>query len=266
MFTVPIMLLLSVCSAIGIAVPNFYGREAPEWAAQTIGQDLANLIVFVPGLLLSALFAAKGYRSASIIWAGLMLTNVYDYAIYCFAVPFNFLFHVYCAIFGLSLYAALHFFIGQRHLDIGSWFDRRVPVRAVAFFLIGVAALFMLLWLSASLPPALLNQVPESVTRAGLLTNPVHVLDFSFYLPLMCLAAVKLMKKQPAGYLLAPVMIVFVLLTNLNIVALSIVEMKLLGFNTWPMIAGFTVFTLICLGFLWLMLSRLSPQAHRRVE
>lgn len=257
-FTFPIIALMLVTSSIGILNSGIYSRETTDWQAQTIGQDYSNLVVTVPALLIAALFAAKGNRIGKIIWAGVMITNVYAFVIYSFAVPFNFLFHLYCAILGLSVFSVIHFFINHLTINFTSWFTGKVPVKTIGIFLVVVAALFILLWLSQSLPGALANRVPESVSKDGLLTNPVHVLDFSFYLPLMFISGISLMRRKAIGYFLAPVMIVFGIMTNINILSLMIVSMVMIGTNTWPMIIIFSIFTAVCFGFLWVMLRNIS--------
>ncbi|WP_206663590.1 hypothetical protein [Sporolactobacillus shoreae] len=249
-FTLPIVILMTVTSLTGIFYPGIYDKETTDWFAQTIGQDFSNLLVTVPALLITSFFASKGSRIGKIIWSRVMITNVYAFVIYSFAVPFNFLFHIYCAILGLSVYSVIYFFIKHLTTDFKNWFTDRVPVKAVGIFLIVIAALFVLLWLSQSLPGALANRVPESVAADGLLTNPVHVLDFSFYLPLMFLSGCLLLKKRTLGYFLAPMMLVFGMMTNINIIALMIATMMIMATNTWPMIIAFAVFTVACFGFL----------------
>ncbi|MDF2909561.1 MAG: hypothetical protein K0Q56_441 [Sporolactobacillus laevolacticus] len=256
-FTIPIVVLMTISSGIGVFHPNLYARETTDWLSQTIGQDLSNLFVVVPALILSSFFASRGSRAGMMIWIGVMITNIYSFVIYAFAVHFNFLFHVYCAILGLSIYSVLYFFKKYGNTDFKLWFTDKVAVKSVGMLLIVIAALFALLWLSDSLPAVLRNTVPENLVKDGLLTNPVHVLDFSFYLPLMVLSAIMLMKKQSLGYLLAPMMLVFAIMTAINIISLMAVSMMYLASNTWPMIGVFSILVLVCLGFLWRMLIRL---------
>ena len=76
-FTIPIVILMAICSAIGIWHQNLYFRETADWLAQCVGQDISNLFFVAPILLVSALYAAKGNRTAKIIWIGAMITNIY---------------------------------------------------------------------------------------------------------------------------------------------------------------------------------------------
>lgn len=249
-FTIPIALLILLCSGIGILKPDFYKRETIDWLAQCVGQDFSNVLFVTPVLIITSVFSAKGNRVARIIWAGTMITNIYSYILYCFSVHFNELFHFYCIILGLSIYSFLVFCAKHFSVDFRAWFEQEVPVKAVGVFLLVIAAAFYFLWLSQSLPAAVTGGVPAAVISGALLTNPVHALDYSFFLPLIVIAGVLLIRKKRLGYLLAPMMLVFALITNVNIISLTLVTMAKSGTNSLPLVGSFTVLCLICLFFL----------------
>lgn len=262
-FTVPIVILIAISSITGIWHQEIYAKETTDWLSQCVGQDISNLFLVVPALILSAFLASRGIRSARIIWIGTMITNIYSYVIYCFSVHFNFLFHVYCIILGLSLYSVIYFFFHYMKEDYKSWYTEKVPVKATGIFLLVIAGIFLLLWLSQSLPAAIAGTVPETIIKDGLFTNPVHALDYSFYLPLMFISAVMLLKRKPLGYLLAPMMIVFAIITNFNIISLMFVTMEKTSVDSTPMIAVFGTLTIICLGFLLLMQKELVKHSEK---
>ncbi len=263
-FTLPIVFLMAICSSIGIWNQNLYTRESLDWMSQCIGQDISNLFFVAPILLVSAFFIKKGNRIAKIIWSGTMITNIYSYVIYCFAVHFNVLFHLYCITFGLSIYSLIYFLIYHANEDFRHWYTEKVPTKITGIFLFIIAFLFVFLWLSQSLPEAITNTVPKSISNDGLLTNPIHALDFSFYLPLMFITSFMIIKKKNSGYLLAPMMIVFTVITNINIITLTFFTMEKTNINSMPLIIVFSVFTIICLGFLWLMLKNTSKYSYRK--
>lgn len=265
-FTIPIIILMTICSGIGIWHQTLYSKETLDWLSQCIGQDISNMFFVVPVLLVSGIWASKGSKTAIIIWLGTMLTNIYSYVIYCFAVHFNFLFHVYCLILGLSIFSLLYFFINYINEDFKNWFNEKVPIKSVGSLLLIVAVMFIFLWLSDSLPAALRKTVPESIAKDGLLTNPIQVLDFSFFLPLMIISAISIIKKKRLGYLLAPMMIIFAIITNVNIISLTFVAMKMSISNNMPLIIIFTVFTFVCIRFLWKMLKQIqSPNVIENI-
>jgi hypothetical protein len=86
--------------------------------------------------------------------------------------------------------------------------------------LLGIVAVFSLLWLSEIVPSMLAGTVPDALAEAGLPTNPVHVLDLAVFLPAAGLAGVLLVRRRAWGYVLAPVMLVAMVLLGLGIVSL----------------------------------------------
>jgi len=265
-FTVPVVILMVITSCFGILHSATYAKETSAWYAQTIGQDFSNLFVVAPLLFFSSFFASKGSRVGILIWLGAMITNIYSFVIYCFALHFNSLFLFYCVILGLSIYSVLYFFYRNIKVSFKSWFGKLVPVKSVGIFLIMIALVFAMVWLSDALPAILTDKTPESITKAGLLSNPVHALDFSFYLPLMILAGVLLIKKRSIGYILAPPMILFAAMTAMNIVSLMIVSMWFLKVNTLPPIIIFSGLTLTCLFFFSAMLRQLEEEEQRTLS
>ena len=241
---------MQLCGWIGILVPALYARETEDWLAQCLGQDYANVLLVSPLLLVTAWLIGRGSRVAGVIWAGGMLTNVYSFVIYSFAVHANQLFHLYCIILGLSLYALIIFCARHATTDFRDWFGERLPRRTVAVFLLVVAGVFYALWLSQSVPAALNGGVSASVSASGLLTNPVHALDYSFYLPLMVISGVLLLRGRRLGYVLAPIMLVFILLTSVNIISLTIVSISLCDAQGLPLIVVFGVLSLAALGMI----------------
>ena len=54
-FTIPTALLVIATSVGGLFFGNTYSRETLEWLGQAVGQDLVDLVLLVPTLLISAL-------------------------------------------------------------------------------------------------------------------------------------------------------------------------------------------------------------------
>lgn len=261
-FTIPIVILMVTCSSIGILNKDLYSKQALDWLLQTIGQDISNIFCVAPILLLSAFFASKGNKNAKIIWIGTMITNIYSYVIYCFAVYFNSLFHVYCLILGLSIFSAINFFIKNVNDDFKSWYTEKAPTKIIGVFLFILAFVFSIMWLSDSLTGALTNRVPESIIKDNLITNPVQALDFSFYIPLMFISSFMVIKKKALGYLLAPMMLVFDGLTAINIISLMVVTMQKTGSNNLPQIIIFSILAWVCIWFLYLFLKNISDSSQ----
>ena len=222
-FTIPLAALVVFAGVTGLVTPGFYSAETLNWEAQGIGQDLIDLFLITPVLILSAWMAWRGSKAGLLLWGGALFYLIYTFVIYCFAVHFNSLFLVYCLILGLSFYAFLSFLISYADEPVTGWFSGRAPVAFTAWFLIGIAAVFYLLWLSEVVPAMLSNQAPDSLVQTGLFTNPVHVLDLSVCLPGLILTGILLLKNKPMGRLLAPVMLTFCILMDITIGSLVVV-------------------------------------------
>ncbi len=224
LLSAPITALAVGGSLAGIFIDRIYAKETASWAAEGAGQDVANLVVF-PLLLVFAYAAAKGSVRGYLAWLGTLVYSVYAYTIYVFDVHFGPLFLLYVAVFGMSLWAlggALTSLDPDRlqatSLDPGR-------TRAfVSWFLMLVSGAFALLWLVQDVPSMVDGTTPDSLTESGLLTNAVHVLDQSLFLPAAMLAGILLRRGSGWGYCLAPVILVAMAGISVGIVSLTLVS------------------------------------------
>jgi hypothetical protein len=214
--------LCAIASAGGLILDATYARETALWAAQGVGQDLVNLVVAAPAVFAAAWFAHRGSPRATLIWFGLLMYLAYSYVLYAFFVHFNALFLVYVAALGSSVYALAGAAAG---LDRDRWtafFERTSGERALSAFLVTAAGAFLGLWLSEIVPALIAGGAPQSATDAGLIVNPVHVLDLAFVLPAMIVAAVSLWKRHPLGLVMAVPLVTFMTMMGAAIVGMAL--------------------------------------------
>ncbi len=99
----------------------------------------------------------------------------------------------------------------------------------------------------------LAGQTPASVT-AGQATNPIHVLDLCFFLPVVATAAVLLLRRKAIGFTLAPVLIVTMILISLEVITMmAVFARKGLPSSPEPVFffgASATVLTVLLVWFL----------------
>jgi hypothetical protein len=196
--------LAALAAAAGLIVTGLY-RDAPFWVQQARGTDLATLFVAVPVLAVGLVATRRGSAAGAIAVLAGLLYLVYNYAIFSFSVAMNPLTTVHIAIFGLSLWSLL--IGGQAAAEAGAsatWGLRR---RASAALLIGVAALFGLLWLSEIAAAATTGTLAPDLVRAGISTNPVYALDLAFFLPLCAVAGIGLLRRDQAAAFALPMLI-----------------------------------------------------------
>lgn len=217
--TVPISILLAIAAGCGVFISDVY-RDTPSLVAQAIGQDAVTLMIALPALIICAFLTSRGSQRARLIWLGVLVYIVYTYASYAFGIRFNPLFLIYTALLGCSSYALIGGLVTTDWAGIKAGFTERTPVRAVSIFLIAIAGLFYLIWLSEAVPASLTGTPPQSVNDDGTPTNVIHVLDMAWLLPALVITAVSLWRKQSMGYALAAP-----LLANLVFLALAILSM-----------------------------------------
>jgi hypothetical protein len=150
-----------------------------------------------------------------------MLFAAYSFLIYAFAIHFNAWFLLYCAALGLSVYGLA----GTLALIAGrpAPMPDSLAARVTGCFLLATAVLFALIWLADIVPAMIEGVTPAAVTEAGLMTNPVHVIDLSIYLPGQALVGLGLLAGRPAGHRFAPVVLAFGVLMAANLAAIMLV-------------------------------------------
>ena len=210
---------LSVVSAAGAFLPDTYERDAAFFATQGIGQDLVDLFLVVPLLLLTFYSARRDSRRGMLLYGGVLAYIMYSFVIYAFGLHFNRFFLLYCSTLGLSLYAFIVWMKGMGSLDWSGPF-RGLPVRVRSVFLILVGVIFYGLWLSSVIPSIINDTVPEEILTNDFLINPVHVLDMSFALPGLIISGILLWRRQSLGYLLTAVSLVFIILLTIALGAM----------------------------------------------
>ena len=208
-----VALLAAVASVVGLlAAGRIYGKETVTLADAATAQDIVTLLVVVPLLGLLSLRARRGSLAALLCVPGILAFTTYNYAIYAFSIHFGPLFLVWVAVLGLSIFALVG---GLATADMSA-ITRRFAGRTMtvtAVFLIVVAGLFALLWLSEIVPDLLAGKPSHSANDWKVPTNPVHVLDLAFFLPAVITTGVLLRRRHPLGYATVAGQLVWLALT-----------------------------------------------------
>ena len=79
------------------------------------------------------------------------------------------------------------------------------------------------MWLAEDVPAMLRDTPPRTLVETGLFTNPVHVIDLAFVLPLHVLAGVWIWQRRREGELLAPIVLAFGVLMSASIGGMMLV-------------------------------------------
>ncbi len=256
-------LLAIVGSVIALAVPRIYARLTPAFLPQAIAQDIANLALAAPALIILSILALRGSLRAYLLALGVLTFTVYNYVIYTFSVPFGPLFYLWVAVLGMCLYALIGGVTALDHSLVASTFSSRRAVQIVAWVLIVVAVLFALLWLSEDIPALLNGTLPQSVVDLNIPTNPVHILDLGFFLPAAIATGIGLVRNKPLAYSVAPALLVFLILTGIPILITPVVQSargEAAAWGVWVPIGTLTVVMLALLVWLVSTIRRLRSQ------
>jgi hypothetical protein len=217
--TILLALSLTLVSIAGAFFPDTYERDSASLAAQGAGQDLVDLFVAVPLLLVTFFLASHGNRKAALLYAGTLGYIMYSFVIYCFGVYFNQFFLLYCLTLSLSLYAFILVFSDLKGQQVELWFEQ-APVKLISVYLGFVALVFYVLWLKSVVPAIIHNEIPKEVSDYNLLVNPVHVIDLVFALPGLLIGAVLIWRRQGVGFIIASLALVFMVLLTLALAAM----------------------------------------------
>lgn len=251
--------LALACSAWTLANQGLYVDLTAAFLPQALAQDLVNLLVVSPAIIVLALLALRGSVRAAALWLGALLFTVYNYVIYVVAIPFGPMFLPWVAVLGLSLFSLLGVAacVDRRELLAG-YRDLRAA-RASAVALLVPAALFGLLWLSEDIPALLNGTTPQTLVDLGVITNPVHVLDLAFFLPATLLVAALWLRGEPRAGTVAPAFLVFTVLTGLPILATPIVQAVRGETAEWAVAIPIGIVTVVVLALLAWLLAVMRP-------
>lgn len=200
-------------------------RETAWVVPQNRGQDLATLLalaVLVPVLRR----VQQDSPRATLIWLGLVGYLAYTYTGAAFAYAFNELFLAYVALFsitGATMIAALS---GIDARVLQTRFDEATRQRAVAGYLVAMAAVFCLLWLSQIVPFLARGELPKVIVQANTPTVFVYVLDLGVVVPLSLLGAWWLWQRRPWGEVLAGFVLAKAVTMGLALLAMTAFSMR----------------------------------------
>ncbi len=221
MVSIPLILLVIGVSLVGLLYPQIYRATTPNWLAQSVGQDAIDLFLIAPILIAGTIYSFSSNRVAVYLWIGTLLYLVYTFLIYCFTVRFNPMFIPYCIVLGISTFSVIWFFSGNKDIYYGNTGSRMLP--AIGIYFVSISVIFCSLWLAEVIPATIHNEIPKSISDAGLITNPVHVIDLSLFLPATFIVGVMAIRRNIFATLWSPVLLTFFILMDLTIAALSII-------------------------------------------
>jgi hypothetical protein len=217
------LLLAAVAAAAGLLVSGLY-RDTDEGIRQARATDLVTLIFAVPALAFGLWRARASSVSGRVVAVAALGYLAYSYAIYAFSVVIGPLTPVHITILGLATWSLVLtvFALDEATLELASRFW--LPRRTTGAFLIAVAGLFAMLWLSQIAGAITSGRLPAAVSDLGLPTSPVYSLDLAFAVPLITLAGVWLIRRDRRGPASAAAGLAFLMILGLSVLAIFAFE------------------------------------------
>jgi hypothetical protein len=215
--------LAAIAAFVGLLVPGLY-RDTADGIRQAQATDLVTLLVAVPTLAIGLLRARSGSVGGRLVAVAVLGYLAYSYAIYAFSVVINPLTPVHIAILGLATWSLVLTVraLDDATLELASRI--RLPRRTTGGFLIAIAGLFALLWLSQIAGAITSGRLPAALSDLGLPTSPVYSLDLAFAVPLIMIAGVWLIRRDRRGSAAAVAGLAFLVVLGLSVLSIFAFE------------------------------------------
>ncbi len=191
--------------------PSLLGNRV---LAEGRGWSAATLLVALPLGLVALRAACHGSLRGRLVWLGVLAYLVYMYLECAVSPPFTALYLLYVTAFACAIPALI---LGVTSVPIatlpavfGAGPNRAgagVPRRTVAIFSFVVAALLALVWLSAIARKTYAGAFGWPAGEEAV-SHVVHALDLGLQVPLGIATGVLLVRRRPAGLLVAALMLV----------------------------------------------------------
>jgi hypothetical protein len=217
------LMLAAIAAVAGLLVTGLY-RDTADGIRQARATDLVTLLVALPSLAIGLWRARAGSVGGRFVALAALGYLAYSYAIYAFSVVIDPLTPVHIAILGLATWSFVLtvFALDDATLDLAS--RLRFPRRTTGGFLIAVAGLFAMLWLSQIVGAITSGRLPAAVSDLGLPTSPVYSLDLAFAVPLITMAGVWLIRRDGRGLAAAAAGLAFLAILGLSVLAIFVFE------------------------------------------
>ena len=184
--------LMTLASVTGILFPSII-YPTDELAATFISNDVINLLIGLPIILISILLAMKKNLLGLLFWPGAIFYVLYNYMIYVLAMPLNWAFLLHLTLITASIYTIIILVTSIDGKKIQQRLTGVVHERISGIILVAMGFLFILQSVGAMVDP-IINQIQITGTEFA-----VHVADFSIS-PALVIGGILLWRRKEFGY------------------------------------------------------------------
>lgn len=223
-----------------------YRYNSQRMVAEGIGWDIFTLFAAVPALLLSLPWVLRGSLRARLFAVGILAYLTYQYLMYAVSWAFGPLFLLFIAIF-VGSFSALVWIISTISIyALPKRIGKGFPRIGMGIFSLAIGILLIGMWMGRIIP-ALAGDIEGLLL--GQTTLVVQALDLGIIVPLALFTAGAVLRRQPIGFVLAPVLAVKGAAMGAAICAMVIAAWIVEGV---PTIVPLSLFAVITLVSLWL--------------
>jgi len=187
-----IAVLMTVASVTGLVLnADVYPNQ--DLSNAFVPNDLINLSIGLPLLLLTMWLARRGKLVGLLCWPGALLFILYNYIAYVFAVPLSAIFLIHLALVALCLYTVILLCVSISADKVQHLLRAAVPAGLASYILAPLGIIFFVRAVVVII--GALNAQP-AVTESELAVN---VADF-LITPAWVIGGILLWMKKPFGY------------------------------------------------------------------
>jgi hypothetical protein len=238
---------------VSIAGRGLYYYDTTLMAVGFRAGDAVTLILGIPALIFSLLSYQRGSVKGGLLLTGTLTYFLYNYGSIAFGAAYNQLFLVYIALMSASLFGLI---LTLMSFDLGmlpAHFSPHLPHRNIGIYSIVSGIVLLLIWPCLSIVPALVEgkAPPEVWSYTTIIT---YVIDMGILAPVLIVTGIMLLRRNPMGYLLTAMLLVFTVMLGTNLLTAGTIQM-LAGFIDIRQFIGFVAsFAILTLYGIWFTL------------
>lgn len=215
-----VLALMLTSAVVTTTVGDLLAQES-SWAREAFrGGELVTLVVACPLLAASLIAVRRGSVRGQLVWVGMLLYAVYNYAYAAFGTTFNDAFLVHIGAFSASVFALGCALPALDHTEIARSFRRAGVMKGVGVFLVVVGVAQGLLWVFVIVRNAFTGEVLHDIPVNG--QHLVFALDLALLVPSLIVSGVLLARRRPFGMVFGTGMAVMGAAYQLNLMMAAV--------------------------------------------
>jgi hypothetical protein len=218
-----------------------YAKNSMLKATTAKGSDIVMLLVSL-GLLITTLKRNTGEKT-KLLHGGLLVSILYYSATTAFGITYSRMFLLYLIAFSVAFFTFVVSMIDMNATVKPVGKDKKYTGTAIFTMISGCTTL---VWLMSILP-ALFTDTHLDIIDIST-TEPPFVIDISLIFPTCLIGGIMLLRKKQAGYILSPIMLIFLAVIAVTVIGQSAVQLYYGVVISVQQVIGYVV-TFVAFGF-----------------